>query len=168
MFLMLIVHHFYIIISWEKGMPMSNVVKGYFIRSSRVTPSIYFNTNKGLLDIRGRSSPENPLSFYQHLFRSLDQFCASDRTAFVANMAFEYFNTSSSKCIYMIFKKLDAMSQSGKKVVGNWYYEDGDEDMKQAGEDLSSLFNFEFNFRAVHEIKILGAERTSTKQFIAA
>lgn len=129
---------------------------GYFIKSSRITPSIYFNPQRGLIDMRGKSSPENPLTFYQHLYQSLDKFGESEFTNMTTNMAFEYFNTSSSKCLYMFFKKLDDINQTGKKVTVNWFYEDGDEDMKEAGEDISSFFQFEFNFKAVPEIKVLG------------
>lgn len=134
-------------------------MKGYFIKSTKVTPSVYFNPNKGLLDIRGKSSPENPLTFYNHLYTSLDQFAKSENTTLSLNIAFEYFNTSSSKCLYGLFKKLDAVNKMGKNVNVNWYYEDGDEDMMEAGEDLSFLFDFEFSFVEIPEITVLGEEK---------
>jgi len=134
-------------------------MKGYFIKSTKVTPSVYFNPAKGLLDMRGKSSPENPLTFYNHLYSSLDQFGASENSILSVNVAFEYFNTSSSKCIYGMFKKLECLRKVGKKVNVNWYYEDGDEDMMEAGEDLSFMFKFEFNFVEIPEIKVLGEEK---------
>ena len=75
-----------------------------------------------------------------------------------ANMAFEYFNTSSSKCLYMLFKKLDELHQKGKRVIINWFYEVGDEDMMEAGEDMNSFFTFDLKFKEVPEIKVLGEE----------
>lgn len=118
--------------------------------------------------MRGKSSPENPVAFYQHLFQSLDQYNSSEYGSMTTNMAFEYFNTSSSKCIYMFLKKLDDMCHGGKKIIVNWFYEEGDEDMKEAGEDISSFFGFEFNFKEVPEIKVLGEQKNSDKQLIAA
>ncbi|MEQ9286291.1 MAG: DUF1987 domain-containing protein [Cyclobacteriaceae bacterium] len=141
---------------------------GYFIRPTRVSPSIYFNPKKGLMDMRGRSCPENPLKFYDHLFDSLDKFVSEGYTTLKTNMAFEYFNTSSSKCLYLYLKKLSVMHKMGKKVVVNWFYEDGDEDMYESGEDLSSFFHVPFNFVKVDEIKILGKEREGQKSQLVA
>jgi len=134
-------------------------MNGYFIRSSRVTPSIYFNPTKGILDMRGKSSPENPLAFYSYVLDSLDSFAEKGQTDLTTNLAFEYFNTSSSKCLYIFLKKLSRIDQLGKKVIINWYYEDGDEDMKEAGEDLCSFFDMTFNFVEIPEIKVLGEQR---------
>ncbi len=131
-------------------------MNGYFIRSSRVTPSVYFNPQKGILDMRGKSSPENPLAFYNYVLNSLDSYAEKGQNNMVTNLAFEYFNTSSSKCLYIFMKKLSKISEAGKKVVINWFFEEGDEDMKEAGEDLESMFEMSFNFREVPEIKVLG------------
>lgn len=142
-------------------------MNGYFIRSSKVTPSIYFNPKTGLLDIRGKSSPENPLSFYHYIYESLDQFYQENYANLTANVAFEYFNTSSSKCIYMFLKKLSVINDVGCNITVNWYYEDGDHDMKEAGEDLSSFFDLKFNFVSIPEIVIPHQVRR-TKQESAA
>ena len=140
-------------------------MKGFFIRATKVTPSIYFDPKKCLLDIRGKSSPENPLVFYRYINDSIDQFAETTSPAFTLNAAFEYFNTSSSKCIYIIFKKLnDLKEEQGKTIKINWYYEEGDEDMLEAGEDLSSFFNYEFNYVEIPEIKILGEMKEEPKE----
>jgi len=137
-------------------------MEGYFIRSSKVTPSIYFNPKKGLIDMRGKSSPENPLAFYNYLLSSLDSYSKSETGSFTANMAFEYFNTSSSKCLFLFLKKLNTIQQLGRKVIVNWYYEIEDEDMREAGEDFSEFFNYEFNFISVPVINTLG-EKSAIK-----
>lgn len=140
-------------------------MKGYFVKSTRVTPSIYFNPKKNLLDIRGKSTPENPLAFYQYVFSSLDEYCNSVNGDLHLNLAFEYFNTSSSKCLYMLLKKANMIHAKGKKVVINWYYETEDEDMCEAGEDLSCLFNFDFKMIEIPEIIVLGTvAETSNKE----
>ncbi|WP_109833079.1 DUF1987 domain-containing protein [Reichenbachiella versicolor] len=137
-------------------------MEGFFIRATKITPSIYFNPEKGLLDIRGKSSPENPVAFYKHLNESLDKFGTTEHKRLVVNCAYEYFNTSSSKCIYIIFKKVhDLHVENGKEVVVNWYFEEEDEDMQEAGEDLSSFFNFEFNYKEIPEITVLGKMKES-------
>ena len=132
---------------------------GYFIRASKVTPSIYFNPKKGLMDMRGKSSPENPLMFYNYLLKILDDYSKSEFGSFTANLAFEYFNTSSSKCLFLFLKKLSTIQQLGKKVIVNWYYEIDDEDMKEAGEDFGEFFNYGFNFISVPVINTLGKQK---------
>ena len=134
-------------------------MKGYFIKSTKVTPSVYYNPSKGILDMRGKSSSENPLSFYNHLYVSLEHFASSENTTLSLNAAFAYFNTSSSKCIYGLFKKLSALSKKGKKVSINWYFEKGDEDMREAGEDLSFMFDFEVKYVGIPQINVLGKEK---------
>lgn len=134
-------------------------MNGYFIRATRVTPSIYFNPGKGIFDMRGKSSPENPLAFFNYALKSLDSYAAKGEVKLTANMAFEYFNTSSSKCLYIFLKKLAHINEIGKPVNVNWYFEEGDEDMKEAGEDLSEMFNMDFNFVEIPEIKVLGEKQ---------
>lgn len=136
-------------------------MNGYFVRSTRVTPSVYFNPAKGILDVRGKSSPENALAFYNYVMRSLEFYKNAASSTLVVNMAYEYFNTSSSKCIYSLLKKCDDLANNGNKVVINWYYEEGDEDMREAGEDLSDYFAVTFNFMEVDEIKAIGVSSTA-------
>lgn len=143
-------------------------MQGYFIRSSRVTPSVYFNPKKELLDLRGKSSPENPLNFYGSLLLNMDKYMQAHNGNITVNLAFEYFNTSSSKCIFNLLRKLDSISQLGKRVIVNWYYENDDDDMLEAGEDFSSFFGYEFNFVSVPVINSLGEETEEEPQLNAA
>jgi len=62
----------------------------------------------------------------------------------LVNIQLEYFNTSSSKCILDVFKKLEAIHKSKNDVVINWYYEEDDEDMLEAGEDYESIIRVPF------------------------
>jgi hypothetical protein len=64
----------------------------------------------------------------------------------------EYFNTSSSKCILDLFKKLEAISGSKTKVVVNWFFEEDDEDMEEAGQDYQAIISLPFNIIEVEEI----------------
>lgn len=122
-----------------------------FIEPTRVTPLVNFDPDKGLLEIKGRSSPENSILFYQKIIDGLDEFAQSDREKLQANFSFEYFNTSSSKCLFDVFKRLSKLDELGKKLVINWYYEEDDEDMMEAGEDYADLLDLEFNFLEIEE-----------------
>ena len=67
------------------------------------------------------------------------------------NIQLEYFNTSSSKCILDVFKKLEAINKGGSAVVINWYYEEDDEDMLEAGEDYQAIISVPFKMVQIEE-----------------
>lgn len=122
-----------------------------FLEPTRVTPLVNFDPEEGILELKGRSSPENSINFYQKLIDSLDEYVESDKEALVANFAFEYFNTSSSKCLFDIFKRLAKIHAVGKEMVINWFYEEDDDDMMEAGEDYCDLLDLQFNFIEIEE-----------------
>jgi hypothetical protein len=57
-----------------------------------------------------------------------------------------YFNSSSAKFLFDILSELKRLHLLGTPVVVEWYYEDGDPDMKDAGSDISLLVGMEFSF----------------------
>lgn len=116
------------------------------VRPTRITPLIYFDPNRGLLELRGKSSPENSIQFYSTLIRDLEEFGRNGKQNLIANFKFEYFNTSSSKCLFDIFRKLNIVRENGFELSINWYYEEDDEDMLEAGEDYADLLGIEFNY----------------------
>ena len=114
------------------------------IEGTPKTPSVKFDAEKGIIEIKGRSIPENSIEFYKPLVDWLEDYAngALDKTE--VNVQLEYFNTSSSKCILDVFKKLEAIHKAKKEVVTNWYYEEDDEDMLEAGEDYESIIRVPF------------------------
>lgn len=122
-----------------------------FIEPTRTTPLINFDPDEGLLEMKGRSSPENSIQFYQKIMENLEKFAISGGSEFTANIAFEYFNTSSSKCLFDVFKRICKIENSGREITVNWYFEEGDEDMMEAGEDYSDLLDLNFNFFEIEE-----------------
>ncbi|MEZ7966192.1 MAG: DUF1987 domain-containing protein, partial [Flavobacteriales bacterium] len=95
------------------------------------TPTVEFSANNGVLLLKGRSIPENSIEFYKPLINWIEDYSASAPSETVLNVQLEYFNTSSSKCLLDIFKRLE---RAGDAVTINWYYEEDDEDMLEAGE----------------------------------
>ncbi len=122
-----------------------------FIEPTKVTPLVNFDPNEGLLELKGRSSPENSIQFYAKIIEGLEEFINQGGDEFIANFAFEYFNTSSSKCLFDVFKRLSKIDASGKDLTINWYYEEDDDDMMEAGEDYSDLLGLDFNFMEIEE-----------------
>ena len=108
------------------------------------TPYVRIDGENGVIEIKGRSIPENSVEFYKPLIEWLDNYSNSPLESTSVNVQLEYFNTSSSKCILDIFKKLELVYKKGSKVEINWYYEEDDEDMFEAGEDYQSIISIPF------------------------
>ena len=115
-----------------------------FIEGTPKTPNINFDNDKGSLLLKGRSIPENSIEFYKPLVDWLEAYSSSPKPKTVCDVQLEYFNTSSSKCLLDLFKKMEFMSKSGNEIIINWYYEEDDEDMLEAGEDYQSIINVPF------------------------
>jgi hypothetical protein len=116
------------------------------VRPTRITPLVYFDPNRGLLELRGKSSPENAINFYNNLLVALEKYAMYGSRDITANFKYEYFNTSSSKCIFDIFRRLIKIGEQGHNLNINWYYEEYDDDMLEAGEDYSDLLGVDFNY----------------------
>ncbi len=108
------------------------------------TPTIRFDSRAGIFEIKGRSIPENSVEFYKPLNEWLDGYMQGPLDKTVVNIRLEYFNTSSSKCILDVFKRLEAIHRSKHDVEINWFYEEDDEDMLEAGEDYDSIIKVPF------------------------
>jgi len=115
------------------------------------TPTVNFDSAKGVLEIKGRSIPENSIEFYKPLVDWLDEYSKEPTDNTVVNIQLEYFNTSSSKCILDVFKKLETVHKGENKVKVNWHYEEDDEDMLEAGEDYQSILKIDFEMIELEE-----------------
>lgn len=122
-----------------------------FYEGTQKTPAVKLDANKGVVEIKGRSIPENSIEFYKPLIDWLDEYAEGPKQRTEVNIQLEYFNTSSSKCILDVFKKLEQVQKASNEVVINWYYEEDDEDMLEAGEDYQSILKIPFKMIEIEE-----------------
>ena len=108
------------------------------------TPTVNFNADTGIIELKGRSIPENSIEFYKPLVDWLEEYKENAQPMTKVIIQLEYFNTSSSKCILDVFKKLEAVHKAKNPVEIHWYYEEDDEDMLEAGEDYESIIRVPF------------------------
>ncbi len=127
-------------------------MENLILDGSAKTPAVNFDFNKGSMELKGRSIPENSVEFYQPLNEWIDSYAASPKGKTVVDIKLEYFNTSSSKCILDLFKKLESLNGDATEVIVNWYFEEDDEDMEEAGEDYQAIIGLPFNMIEVEEI----------------
>jgi len=111
-----------------------------FITGTPKTPEVSFIAESRTLSLSGRSIPENSIEFYSSLIAWTDTLCSSEGVVQV-NINLEYFNTSSSKCLMDLLKRIES---SNVEAHVNWYYEEDDEDMLEAGEDYDAIIDLPF------------------------
>lgn len=114
-------------------------MENFYLEETSKTPKLSFDQKTGKFLMSGRSIPENSIEFYRPLFEWLDDYVKnpSDKTVF--DIKLEYFNTSSSKCLVEIFRRLERINNNS--VVINWFYEEDDEDMQESGEDFREIID---------------------------
>lgn len=115
------------------------------ITSTETTPQINFDPEKGILEIEGRLIPEDVGTFFAPIFEWIDNFLPDDKQKLIiVRFCLFYYNTSSSKRILNIMKKLDALYLAGVNLKIRWEYEEGDEDSIQEGQDYKTFLKAPF------------------------
>jgi hypothetical protein len=132
--------------------PRSFKVEDIFkIEATPKSPAVYLNAKEGKGIIKGRVIPENSIEFFLPIIKWFDAFPLTVTNSFELNCYFEYFNTSSSKCIEDVLKKMEYLKKAGVNAIVNWYYEEDDEDMLEAGEDYESIIRVPFKLIEIKE-----------------
>ena len=108
------------------------------------TPTIKVDGDTGIIEVNGRSNPENSSEFYRPLIEWLDEYIVRPAPKTTLNINLEHFNTSSSKCILDIFKRIKKLQESEKDLAINWYYEDDDEEMLETAEIYETMTGLKF------------------------
>jgi len=120
------------------------------IEGTAKTPFVKFGRQGEAFEISGKSIPEDTIEFYKPVFDWLDGYSKEPAKSTSMKIQLEYFNTSSSKCLLDIFRKLEALQKSGRsEVTVLWMYEEEDEDMQEAGEDYQAIVDIPFQLTKV-------------------
>ena len=107
-------------------------------------PTVKLDAQTGVLVLKGKSILENAFEFYTPIVNWLVEYAKNPQAKTVLNVQLEYFNTSSSKWILNMLKKLEAIFKTNADVEIYWYYDAEDSDMFEAGENYQSIVNLPF------------------------
>jgi hypothetical protein len=112
-------------------------VENLAIEATKSSPYVHFDASAGLLEIRGKSYPENAAKFFAPIFSWLKEFLSNAEVQLVTvDMEMIYFNSSSSKALMNVFEILEEAASSGKHVVVNWLYHEDNDTILEAGEEF--------------------------------
>ncbi len=123
------------------------------IKKTKTTPLIEFDKRSGLMKITGRSIPENSSKFYEPILKWIDKYNLEPCKQTTLKIYLEYFNTSSSKYLYELFKRLEELHNKvgENKVQVEWFYEEGVEELAETGEDYNDIINIPFDIKIYDE-----------------
>ncbi len=108
------------------------------------TPTVNFDAERGSFELKGNSILENAADFFKPILEWLTKYAKMPKEYTEINIQMEYFNTSTSKCILDVLRKLEIIYLGSKNVVVNWFYKEDDEDMLEAGGDYQRIIKIPF------------------------
>ena len=117
------------------------------IEGDKKSPKIIFEPYSGVMVMKGRSSLENPTKFFAPVLEWAEKYTIEPSKQTIFRMQMEYFNSSSSKVLMKIFRIMEAMHKGGKSnFTIEWFYEELDGSMLEAGEDFQSMLKGNFKY----------------------
>ena len=114
------------------------------IEKTNNTPSVFIDEDNMLCRIEGSSYPEDAHEIYQHVLDRLEKVKDKSGAKLVFEFDYDFLNSISHKKVWQILQGLKQFHKNGNDVQVKWYYEENDEDIMEAGEDLSELMNIPF------------------------
>jgi hypothetical protein len=114
------------------------------IQGTEDTPKIILDAENEIMEISGRSLPEDVSSFYEPVINWLNEYAEKPNKKTIINFKLTYFNTASSKLLLDILMKLEEMHEKGHEVLIRWHYPEDDEDMEEAGEEYADIVDVPF------------------------
>jgi len=114
------------------------------IESTEDNPQIILDREYNILEISGRSLPEDVNTFYEPMMSWIEEYAKDPLDVTVFSFKLTYFNTASSKIILDILTHFEEMIEEGHKVMVRWHYLEEDEDMLEAGEEYSEMVDVPF------------------------
>jgi len=114
------------------------------IQGTEDTPKIILDKDNDIMEVSGRSLPEDVTSFYEPVLTWLDEYAQNPNKKTIFNFKLVYFNTASSKLLLDILMKLEEIHEAGNDVLIRWHFPEDDEDMEEAGEEYADIVDVPF------------------------
>jgi hypothetical protein len=119
------------------------------LEKSQNSPKVIMNKSKGLIELEGKSYPENTFAFYRPITEWLKQYFKDyidENKITIINFKFLYFNSATTQ---IIFEILDIIEESKvKNIKIYWFYDKENKNGLEDYEDYSEEFPM-LNIKAV-------------------
>ena len=123
------------------------------ILSTAKTPEIILNSG-GSIIIKGRWSIEDNANFSKVLSDWYDKYIFDLPEVTKIDIRIEYFSGLNLFILISLLRKISCIKLIRRKLTINWYYEEGDEDILEIGEYISSVLDTAFNYILIPDNKL--------------
>ena len=120
-------------------------MENFIIKQGEDTPEVIVDFDKGLIEINGKSLPEDSVLFYIPVEKAVNEYLSNPCKATTVNLRMEYLNSSSQKRILEILSLLEVLVEKDLKLTINWFYNQEDEDILEEGKDLAKMLKLPIN-----------------------
>lgn len=119
-------------------------MENFVIEGTPKSPAVNFDALEGNLKIEGRSNPENAREFFNPMVNWLDEYIKhpAERTHLIVNL--EHFNTSTSKYLMEVLRKIRYLADNDYAFNVTWMYEDDDLEMLDTAEAYEMMTGLRF------------------------
>ncbi len=118
------------------------------IKGTDDTPNVILDAENNIIEFSGRSLPEDVITFYSPVIEWIEEYAKNPNPKTNVIFRLEYFNTASSKVLLDILLKFEDIINEGNEVAVQWYYQEDDEDMLEAGEEYSEIVDIPFEMHS--------------------
>lgn len=123
-------------------------MNNFVIENTKSTPNVEFSYEQKTLSVKGESYPENSYSFYEPIYKLIDEYFVKFDEITI-DFQLSYINTSSIKCLIILFDKLNEYYDSGRNIIINWHYDEDNGFDYDMGQDFSMDVDIPFNFISI-------------------
>lgn len=118
-----------------------------FIKETLNSPKVILDQSKKRYEISGKSFPENSKTFYQPVFDWINELATEPQGEKInLSLIYEYISSSSVITLKQLLTKIKALSEQGIQIQVLWYYDAGDPDIKEIGEEYNKLIGLDMQF----------------------
>ena len=114
------------------------------IAATQSTPSVITDFQKGVMELRGDSYPENSFEFFKSLIAWVENYLAASARPLHLELHLLYLNTSSVKAMMDIFELLENAHGGGREVSVHWHYHRENARIAELAEEFKEDCNFSF------------------------
>ena len=118
----------------------------YYKESTKETPLVSLNSEKGVLLIDGNCESETPDEFFTEITDWINNYSKKPQETTTLTINLGGINISSSKYLLNIIYQLEALHKENFKVRIRWVYKNGEDGNYELGKDYDEMVSFPFEF----------------------
>lgn len=118
----------------------------YYKESTKETPIVSLNSEKGVLLIDGNCESESPDEFFTEITDWINNYSNNPKETTTLTINLGGINISSSKYLLNIIYQLEALHKENFKVRIRWVYKNGEDGNYELGKDYDEMVSIPFEF----------------------